>query len=400
MVGTVAPYLQKLHEEYGEVVRYSPNEVSFISGETAWPDLYGFRIGRWRGRMSHLKDPVWFAPPPNQTPGLLIANDEDHSRGRRILAHAFSEKALNQQEALLQSYGDQLVDGLKDTISSSSASVNMTKWWNWLTFDIISHLLFGEPFGCLQNLDTHKHVSLLLTTIKAMRLYYVMHHFPWMKYLGSLFVSQSQLQSRAEYLEWVGQQTRKRIASDTQETDFMTEILKHNDPSGKGGGLSENEIISNAILLLNAGTETTATVLSATTYLLSKNPTVLSKLQDEVRGRWKTYSEITLEQVNSAPYLLAVLSETLRFFPPVPTGFLRVVSKGGENVSGYYIPEGTSVCVSSHAAHHSTRNFTDPDSFVPERWMGDERYANDKREGVQPFSYGPRNCLGKVSFTQ
>lgn len=54
----------------------------------------------------------------------------------------------------------------------------------------------------------------------------------------------------------------------------------------------------------------------------------------------------------------------------------------------------------SWAAFRSPKNFKDPGLFLPERWILDEPgfeeyHAFDKREVVQPFSYGPRNCLGK-----
>ncbi|KAK0261289.1 hypothetical protein LTR35_017873 [Friedmanniomyces endolithicus] len=138
------------------------------------------------------------------------------------------------------------------------------------------------------------------------------------------------------------------------------------------------EMVSNAVLFISAGSETTATMLSATTFQLLKNPTVVQKLKDDIRGRWKSYSDITLEEVNKAPYLLAVLSESLRYQPPVPAGFERKV-----------------VSVSQFPTYHSVHNFTDPAAFVPERWMGEPKYANDKRSSYQPFSFGPRNCLGK-----
>lgn len=50
--------------------------------------------------------------------------------------------------------------------------------------------------------------------------------------------------------------------------------------------------------------------------------------------------------------------------------------------------------------YHNPRLFKDPEVLVPERWLGDPRYDNDKRDAVQPFSVGPRNCVGKkwVSF--
>jgi cytochrome P450 len=47
------------------------------------------------------------------------------------------------------------------------------------------------------------------------------------------------------------------------------------------------------------------------------------------------------------------------------------------------------------ATHHSPDNFRDPDSFIPERFLGDLRFINDKKNALNPFSTGPRNCLGK-----
>jgi cytochrome P450 len=43
----------------------------------------------------------------------------------------------------------------------------------------------------------------------------------------------------------------------------------------------------------------------------------------------------------------------------------------------------------------SSRFFKEPLAFIPERWTGDERFADDNRSVVQPFSVGPRDCLGK-----
>ncbi|KAK7409047.1 hypothetical protein QQX98_008751, partial [Neonectria punicea] len=47
------------------------------------------------------------------------------------------------------------------------------------------------------------------------------------------------------------------------------------------------------------------------------------------------------------------------------------------------------------AVNRDPANFTDPETFIPERWLGDPRFANDKTDALQPFSYGPRNCIGK-----
>jgi len=55
----------------------------------------------------------------------------------------------------------------------------------------------------------------------------------------------------------------------------------------------------------------------------------------------------------------------------------------------------TVVAVWQWAAYHSADNFTDPFGYHPERFLNDPRFANDKLDMLQPFSVGPRNCVGR-----
>lgn len=84
-------------------------------------------------------------------------------------------------------------------------------------------------------------------------------------------------------------------------------------------------------------------------------------------------------------------------YPPVPVGPPRRIPPGGQSILGQYIPGGTRVCIRHYNTYHWPGNFHNPDEFVPERWLPKPpvEYANDKRDCVQPFNYGPRNCLGQ-----
>ena len=73
--------------------------------------------------------------------------------------------------------------------------------------------------------------------------------------------------------------------------------------------------------------------------------------------------------------------------------------KGGELIDGRFVPGGTTVGVHQHAAYHLVENFHRPDDFCPERWLKEGRekdspFRNDSLGVVQPFSHGPRTCLG------
>lgn len=86
----------------------------------------------------------------------------------------------------------------------------------------------------------------------------------------------------------------------------------------------------------------------------------------------------------------------MRLYPPVPTGLPRQVPKGGARICGEYVPEDVTVSVSQWATYHSESNFYDAESFIPERWLGeDARFEHDNHAAFQPFSVGPRNCIGR-----
>jgi len=66
---------------------------------------------------------------------------------RRQLAHAFSAKALKEQTGIFLHYVDMWIQQLAKL---GEQDVNIVQWYNWLTFDIIRDLAFGEPFGAVE----------------------------------------------------------------------------------------------------------------------------------------------------------------------------------------------------------------------------------------------------------
>lgn len=73
---------------------------------------------------------------------------------RRNLSSGFSEKSLRDQEPILTKYFDLLIEKLR---VNCEQPLDMAKWYNFITFDIIGDLTYGKPFGCLE--DSKMHVS-------------------------------------------------------------------------------------------------------------------------------------------------------------------------------------------------------------------------------------------------
>ena len=56
----------------------------------------------------------------------------------------------------------------------------------------------------------------------------------------------------------------------------------------------------------------------------------------------------------------------------------------------------TVAAVHMYASHHYDANWVEPEEYAPERFLGDERFAKDKKDALRPFSIGHRDCVGKT----
>lgn len=81
-------------------------------------------------------------------------------------------------------------------------------------------------------------------------------------------------------------------------------------------------------------------------------------------------------------------------YPPVPVGVPREVPTPGKEILGRWVAPGTRVSVHHYATYRWPANFAEPDRFLPERHLAGAT-GGDRRETLQPFGFGPRNCIGQ-----
>jgi cytochrome P450 len=99
---------------------------------------------------------------------------------------------------------------------------------------------------------------------------------------------------------------------------------------------------ANAAVFVLAGSETTAALLSGCTYYLLRNHDKYERLLHEIRSTFNSLSEIRLTSLVDLPYLNAVLTETMRVYPPIPSMLPRIVPKGGAIINDKFVPENVS----------------------------------------------------------
>ncbi|KAH7303652.1 cytochrome P450 [Stachybotrys elegans] len=378
--------LRSLHNRYGPVVRFTRDEVSFISSD-AHQEIFGHKSATEK---TFEKDTIRFYT-PTEPRHILNGNNEEHRRMRRLLSHAFSEKALRNQENIMKHYVGLLIEKLT-TKAREGTIIDMVQWYNFTTFDLIGDLSFGEPFGCLEAGGYHPWVKMIFESVKIAAARQIIHRLN-LNSLMSLLSPPSLKRSAKEHHQLSQNTAFKRLDSNnTEREDFTSYILRHNATEK---GMTRSEIVENSAVLIVAGSETTATLLSGATYYLLTYPKVYKKVVQEIRSAFQSEDEITMSRLNQLPYMLAVLTESFRMYPPVPTNLPRISPAGGAFIDGYWIPEGTSVSAPQWSAYRSEVNFRDPDVFIPERWLDDARYQADNKAILQPFSVGPRNCIGR-----
>lgn len=162
--------------------------------------------------------------------------------------------------------------------------------------------------------------------------------------------------------------------------------------------MTRDEIMRTSSILIAAGSETTATLLSGAIYYFLSSPKWLEKLKEELDRTFKKEEEMTFATLAQLEMLNAVLTETFRKYPPVPVILPRSTTQEDRIVCGAFIPKGCTVGVTSYAASHSSQNFKHPDTFAPQRHLGDPEYKDDNHSALRPFSVGPRSCIAQVRF--
>ncbi|EOD46994.1 putative cytochrome p450 protein [Neofusicoccum parvum UCRNP2] len=322
----------------------------------SWKDIYGHKTASKQGHVQ--KGPSFYQPDYNgRTSMLTKIDDHEHSRARKVFTNAFSDRALKAQEPLIHNHVDKFISIIRQkSTEKPSQPIDAVKLLNCLTFDIIGDLAFGESLGLLETAEYNDWLRTVFGTVRTLATMTFLFEYPILGAIASLFVPKSLKESRKMMFEFSSTRVEKRMEKGavTEKPDFWSLALAQHDK----GAIDIEDMKANAGLFMIAGSETTATFLSGFLYNMLMNPSKMEKLVAEVRGSFRSEDELTIENMRK-----------------------------------------TRLSLAQYTAYHSPANFKDPLSFVPERWIADDpaaaEFENDRKAVLQPFSYGPRNCIGK-----
>lgn len=169
--------------------------------------------------------------------------------------------------------------------------------------------------------------------------------------------------------------------------DIVSLLLTARDDTG--ATLADDEILSEAVALLAAGSETTAVVLAWLFHELGRDPHMERLLHEEVDSVLAE-GPLTAERVTRLVHTRRLISETLRLYSPAWLVTRQAISDVG--LGEFTLPAGSDVIWSPYTLHRDPDLYPDPLRFDPDRWLP-ERPQPPKGAFI-PFGSGKRMCIG------
>ncbi|KAH8691695.1 benzoate 4-monooxygenase cytochrome P450 [Phaeosphaeriaceae sp. PMI808] len=396
-------------ERYGPRFRAGPNIVLFRT-PAAHNDIYNHKANV---RKSSFYDALVRHNDDRNT--LNTTNVALHAQKRRSLSLAFTEQPIRAASPIVAKHVDRWNDILlgKPDDEGWSMPKDMAIWSDRLVFDVLGDLCFGRAFNTKEPDDNPLKV-IQHQIAESMKFLYILSKSPWLDSLIWLkpygldkLLEAITPQNMKEYHSFVEQSVRERLAREKEaqsmtplQEDMFHFLCSAKDPSTGHPAFSTAHLLSEASLLIIAGSDTTATTVCSLFFYLSHNAHVYNKLVAEIRSSFCSLEEIVYgTKLYNCRYLLACVNESLRMAPPAPSELPRVIQKGGQTIDGNFYPEGTVVGSAEWANGRNKDIYDDADIFRPERWIPSEQNSQEDvlriKRALNPFSKGPANCAGQ-----
>jgi cytochrome P450 len=181
----------------------------------------------------------------------------------------------------------------------------------------------------------------------------------------------------------------ERRAAGRDEDDILGMMMQSRERED-GKPMADAQLAREALTLVIAGHETTASVLNWIWYLLARYPQVEARLVAEVQRLLGPDGPL-FEQLPRFTYTRQVIEEALRSYPPLWLMTRKAI--GADQLGEYAVPVGTEIYISPYLLQRHPRLWPEPERFDPERFGGED--PAQPRLAMCPFGAGPRNCIGE-----
>ncbi|KAK1722483.1 hypothetical protein CaCOL14_006198 [Colletotrichum acutatum] len=392
-----------VNEKYGPIARIAPG-ILVTSSPEVWAHVNrhpGYKRSDWyyhACRIEYQRDNVF-----SQT------DNEKHEKRRKQMAPGYSGRENLDLEPTIDQRLEELLGLIRSKYLSTDGKVtpmDLAKKIQYFTLDVISSVGLGKAFGMLRtDSDVDDYLKSTEEGLSAISVACAIG-ISWIAQSPIIgkFIAPSPTDNNgfgkmiAACFRYVDERTEKPT---DERSDMLASFIRH--------GLNGDELKTEALEQIIAGSDTTAAAIRGTLLQIMTNPRVYAKLQHEIdeavhAGNAPKLGEgiITLGQAKKLPYLQAVIRESLRIRPPVLNIFSRDVPLGGDTIEAkgetYLLPGGVCVGYSGYAMHRSQATYgVDSKAFRPERWFetDPDKLTSMIQTNDLIFGHGRFMCLGR-----
>ncbi|KAH8802544.1 cytochrome P450 oxidoreductase [Xylogone sp. PMI_703] len=375
----------KLHDKYkSPLLRLGPNTVSIADSE-AVRIIYGwkpvFKKVRYNGSVLENISST--------------RNEMLHRDLRRPVAHGYSLSTIIEFKPLVDSTSIVFMKQMEEQFAVTRAECQLSKWLQMYAFDIIGELTFSQRFGFLGS---------------GKDLYNMMYHTGRaMDYIGMIGQNKGfghilrKFRPTGPLMKFTVKQIREHIAAkDDSRPDLLTRFIKAREKYPEL--ITDRRLATYTNTNISAGSDTTAIALREVVHRILTHPGCYDKFMMEVKRALRARSSddnytkpITWTESQGMPYFQAVIKECLRLHSALGQIIPRDVPKGGVEICGKFLPEGTVVGCNAWTVHRDRKLYgDDADVFRPERWLDSDLEQLRNMENLSfAFGGGPPICLGK-----
>lgn len=417
----------RLHEKHGDVVRLGPNALSF-SDPKALKTIYGLNKGFTKTEFYPVQQAVASG---HRLPSLFSTTSEAfHAQLRRSVNSAFSMTTLIQYEPFVDSTTELFLSQTEKLYAKTGTACNFSRWLQFYAFDVIGEMTYSKRHGFLEeNRDIDGIIDYVanlfdyaapIGQIPFLDLLFLKN--PIWLLLGKYGLVDGTFPvakfARARMLERYPTSSDPKSATilpsteptaESKKPDLLSKFVqaKYDRPEF----MNDSLVMTMAISMAFAGSETTAISLSGVFYYLLKNPRCMEEVYRELDSKAKEgffgdYENglVTWTESQKLPYLDACIKEAFRLHPAPGLTLERIVPPQGADIAGHFVKGGTIVGCSAWVMHRRKEIFgEDVEVYRPERWLVDEskdKNAEEKRikemtGTMLQFGAGARTCIGK-----
>lgn len=188
----------------------------------------------------------------HRAPNILTSVDKKtHGHRRRILAQGLSDASLRRYEPAIKTHVGRLCRQLRAPGRGWSDAMNLGEWCSYFTFDVMTHVVFGEHYRLLEDAK-HRHVVHAIedSNIRTGALVQAHEMTAWRI---DRWLFRESIAGRDRFLAFVSRLIRRRMeVAPLKRTDVFTCLLNAKDPE-TDEGLSPAELGAESTTMIVAG---------------------------------------------------------------------------------------------------------------------------------------------------